>query len=213
MFNDLPEDHFEAFLSVPILCRGKLVGVINVQHRKPHDHTQRQVRLISMIGFLVGAEIEMARLEMRTGAACRSAGDAKDRWIARRAFCSAICRLMKKARTLALAASRAGRSGRPSARLRRPLFSRKRFGGRGSKAAEPSATRDGMGTAVPPHSFVPFSSTQRSGPNEQRKSVVPHLRRSTTWLAYPALPGWAHVWRTALWAWIANTAFSCSFLA
>jgi signal transduction protein with GAF and PtsI domain len=63
MFNDLPEDHFEAFLSVPILCRGKLVGVINVQHRKPHHHSPRQVRLISMIGFLVGAELEMARLE------------------------------------------------------------------------------------------------------------------------------------------------------
>jgi signal transduction protein with GAF and PtsI domain len=63
MFNDLPEDQFEAFLSVPILCRGKPVGVINVQHRKPHQHTQREVRLISTIGFLVGAEVEMARLE------------------------------------------------------------------------------------------------------------------------------------------------------
>jgi two-component system, response regulator PdtaR len=63
MFNDLPEDHFEAFLSVPILCRGKLVGVINVQHRQPHHHTLREVRLISTVGFLVGAELEMARLE------------------------------------------------------------------------------------------------------------------------------------------------------
>jgi signal transduction protein with GAF and PtsI domain len=63
MFNDLPEDHFEAFLSVPLLCRGRLVGVINVQHRKPHNHSRREVRLISTIGFLVGAELEMARLE------------------------------------------------------------------------------------------------------------------------------------------------------
>jgi signal transduction protein with GAF and PtsI domain len=63
MFNDLPEDQFEAFLSVPILCRGKVVGVINVQHRKPHHHGRREVRLISTIGFLVGAELEMARLE------------------------------------------------------------------------------------------------------------------------------------------------------
>ncbi len=47
--------------------------------------------------------------------------------------------------------------------------------------------------------------------NEQRKSVVPHLRRSTAWLVDPALPGWADVWRAALWAWIANTAFPCSF--
>ena len=63
MLNDLPEDRFEAFLSVPILCRGKLVGVINVQYRQPHHHTLREVRLISTIGFLVGGEIEMARLE------------------------------------------------------------------------------------------------------------------------------------------------------
>ncbi len=62
-FNELPEDSYEAFLSVPLLCRGRLVGVINLQHRQPHVYSQRQIRLISTIGFLVGAEIEMARLE------------------------------------------------------------------------------------------------------------------------------------------------------
>ena len=63
-FNELPEDRYEAFLSVPVLCRGRLVGVINVQHRAPHVHTEREIRLISTLGFLVGAEIEMARLEV-----------------------------------------------------------------------------------------------------------------------------------------------------
>ncbi len=62
-FKDLPEDSFEAFLSVPILARGRLVGVINVQHRQPHHYTPWEVQTISTIGFLVGAEIEMARLE------------------------------------------------------------------------------------------------------------------------------------------------------
>lgn len=62
-FNELPEDTFEAFLSVPLLCHGRVVGVINLQHRQPHIYTQRQIRLISTIGFLVGAEIEVARLE------------------------------------------------------------------------------------------------------------------------------------------------------
>jgi signal transduction protein with GAF and PtsI domain len=62
-FNELPEDSFEAFLSVPILSRGRLVGVINLQHRQPHIYSKRQIQLISTIGFLVGAEIEMARLE------------------------------------------------------------------------------------------------------------------------------------------------------
>jgi uroporphyrinogen-III synthase len=63
IFHELPEDAFEALLSVPILSRGKVVGVINLQHREPHTYTRRQIRLISMIGFLVGAEVEMARLE------------------------------------------------------------------------------------------------------------------------------------------------------
>jgi signal transduction protein with GAF and PtsI domain len=63
-FNELPEDRYEAFLSVPVLSRGKLVGVINLQHRQPHNHSRREMQLISTIGFLVGAEIETARLEV-----------------------------------------------------------------------------------------------------------------------------------------------------
>lgn len=62
-FRNLPEDSFEAFLSVPILCRSKLVGVINLQHRKPYQHTEQEVRLLSAAGYLVGAELERARLE------------------------------------------------------------------------------------------------------------------------------------------------------
>ena len=62
-FNELPEDLYQAFLSVPVLSRDKLVGVINLQHRQPHNYSQREIHLISTIGFLVGAEIEMARLE------------------------------------------------------------------------------------------------------------------------------------------------------
>jgi signal transduction protein with GAF and PtsI domain len=62
-FNELPEDQFEAFLSVPVMCRSKLVGVINVQHRQPHAHSRKDVQLISTIGLLVGAEIELARME------------------------------------------------------------------------------------------------------------------------------------------------------
>ena len=63
-FNELPEDRYEAFLSVPVLSRGKLVGVINLQHRQPHSHSTREIQLSSTIGFLVGAEIETARLEI-----------------------------------------------------------------------------------------------------------------------------------------------------
>jgi signal transduction protein with GAF and PtsI domain len=62
-FNELPEDKFEAFLSVPMMCRERLVGVINVQHKHGHIHTRRDIQLISVIGYLVGAEVELARLE------------------------------------------------------------------------------------------------------------------------------------------------------
>jgi uroporphyrinogen-III synthase len=62
-FHELPEDSYEAFLSVPLMCRGRVVGVINLQHRERHVYRPREIRLISTIGFLVGAEIEMARLE------------------------------------------------------------------------------------------------------------------------------------------------------
>jgi uroporphyrinogen-III synthase len=62
-FKNLPEDHFEAMLCTPILCAGRVIGVINLQHRMSYRHTAEQVRLLSTLGFLVGAEIERARLE------------------------------------------------------------------------------------------------------------------------------------------------------
>jgi uroporphyrinogen-III synthase len=65
-FNELPEDRYEAFLSVPILCHEHLVGVVNLQKRNPHSYSKREIRLISTIGFLVGAEIERARLEEKS---------------------------------------------------------------------------------------------------------------------------------------------------
>jgi uroporphyrinogen-III synthase len=62
-FNELPEDAYEAFLSVPLLSGGRVVGVLNVQNRQQHVYSRKQIQLISTIGFLVGAEIELARLE------------------------------------------------------------------------------------------------------------------------------------------------------
>ena len=62
-FNELPEDRYEAFLSVPLFSRGRLVGVMNLQHRKSRIYSPRDIRLLSTVGFLAGAEIELARLE------------------------------------------------------------------------------------------------------------------------------------------------------
>jgi signal transduction protein with GAF and PtsI domain len=62
-FHRSPDDRFEAFLSVPILSRGKVLGLINVQQRMPYTFSQREIRLIATAGFLAGAGIGMARLE------------------------------------------------------------------------------------------------------------------------------------------------------
>ena len=62
LFQQLPEDRYEAFLSVPIATRDRLVGVINVQHREPHRHKAETVALVETIGKLVGGAIANARL-------------------------------------------------------------------------------------------------------------------------------------------------------
>lgn len=61
-FQQLPEDHYEAFLSVPIMSSGRLIGVINVQHRAAHAHRPETVTLVESIGSLVGGAIANARL-------------------------------------------------------------------------------------------------------------------------------------------------------
>jgi signal transduction protein with GAF and PtsI domain len=58
----LPEDIFEAFLSVPILIKNQVVGVINIQHKKSVTHPPRLIHLIATIGRQVGSAIETARL-------------------------------------------------------------------------------------------------------------------------------------------------------
>jgi signal transduction protein with GAF and PtsI domain len=65
-FDVLPEDRYEAFLSVPIIYKGKAIGVINVQHKKPHDYQDGFVGLITSIAKQVGGVIEHARLYTET---------------------------------------------------------------------------------------------------------------------------------------------------
>ncbi len=61
-FDVLPEDRYEAFLSVPIINKQRAIGVINVQHRKPHPYPSNLVNLIHTIAKQVGGVIENARL-------------------------------------------------------------------------------------------------------------------------------------------------------
>jgi signal transduction protein with GAF and PtsI domain len=65
-FTDLPEDTFEAFLSVPIIVRGEVVGVVNVQHRQPHAHSGSEIEMLRTVGEQVGCVIVLARLGHET---------------------------------------------------------------------------------------------------------------------------------------------------
>lgn len=66
-FHNLPEDRYQAFLSVPIIDhRDRVIGVINVQHRRAHSHSEREKTLLSIIGHQVGGAIENARLYQET---------------------------------------------------------------------------------------------------------------------------------------------------
>lgn len=65
-FRSLPEDRFEAFLSVPIINKKGLVGVINIQHKLAHKHSKMEVNLLTAIGKLVGGAVENALLIAQT---------------------------------------------------------------------------------------------------------------------------------------------------
>ncbi len=61
-FDLLPEDKYEAFLSVPIIYKKRATGVINIQHKKPYQHSPKTVMLLSTIAKQVSGVIENARL-------------------------------------------------------------------------------------------------------------------------------------------------------
>ncbi|HKW99762.1 MAG TPA: GAF domain-containing protein [Bryobacteraceae bacterium] len=62
-FGDLPEDTYEAFLSAPVIARNRVVGVINVQHRAPHQHTGSEMEVLTTVGEQVGCVLVLARME------------------------------------------------------------------------------------------------------------------------------------------------------
>ena len=66
-FHRLPEDRYQAFVSVPIMSKGEVVGVINVQHKRSRRYAEEKLALLTTIANQVGGAIENARLydEMR----------------------------------------------------------------------------------------------------------------------------------------------------
>jgi uroporphyrinogen-III synthase len=62
-FGELPEDTYEAFLSAPVIARNRVVGVINVQHRLPNQHSGNEMEVLSTVGEQVGCLLVLARME------------------------------------------------------------------------------------------------------------------------------------------------------
>jgi uroporphyrinogen-III synthase len=62
-FPALIEDTYEAFLSVPLVNKGDIIGVINVHHRQQHDHTPEEIALLTFVGEQMGTAISRSGLE------------------------------------------------------------------------------------------------------------------------------------------------------
>jgi uroporphyrinogen-III synthase len=64
-FPALVEDTYEAFLCVPLVSGGDLIGVINVHHREEHAHTPEEIGLVTFIGEQMGGAMARAMLADR----------------------------------------------------------------------------------------------------------------------------------------------------
>ncbi len=58
---ELQEDKYQSILSVPLIYRGEVLGVINVRTEKEHEYTQTQVRLLQSIASQISGAVENSR--------------------------------------------------------------------------------------------------------------------------------------------------------
>lgn len=64
-FPEIREEEYESILSVPLVSRNELIGVVNVRTRKPHEYSRIQVRMLSGIANQVAGAIDKARRTRR----------------------------------------------------------------------------------------------------------------------------------------------------
>jgi len=60
---ELKDEGFQSFLSIPMLVKNEVIGVLNVKTRQPHRYNPKQIRLLSAIGAQAAAAIDGARLQ------------------------------------------------------------------------------------------------------------------------------------------------------
>src|SRR5713226_10747885 len=83
LFPALIEDTYEAFLSVPLVNKGRAIGVINVHHRDRHEHSAAEIATISFIGEQMGSAIAKSLLEEENARLAEETADMKRQQIGR----------------------------------------------------------------------------------------------------------------------------------
>lgn len=61
-FPSLIEDTYEAFISVPLVSGGEIVGVINAHYRQPREHEAELIAMMSFIGEQMGGAVSKSVL-------------------------------------------------------------------------------------------------------------------------------------------------------
>ena len=69
-FSGLVEDTYEAFLSIPLVSSGEVIGVINVHHREEHAHSPHEVSLLTFVGEQMGTAIAKAFTTLKEPSEC-----------------------------------------------------------------------------------------------------------------------------------------------
>jgi len=78
-FPSLVEDSYEALVSVPIVSRGAVIGVMNVHHKLPHEHSAAEIGVLTFLGEQMGGAIERSRLVEENARLQRAAGEIRRR--------------------------------------------------------------------------------------------------------------------------------------
>ena len=90
----LVEDTYEAFLSVPLISAGDIIGIINVHHREAHRHGPDEIALLTFVGEQMGNAIAKSMLADANARLLEETAEMKRQlergnwWSAPRAYCS-----------------------------------------------------------------------------------------------------------------------------
>jgi len=66
-FKEIPEDTFEAFMSVPVIDRNGVAGVVNLQHKTQYAFTKDQIIMVEAIVKMIASAFETVALSRKVG--------------------------------------------------------------------------------------------------------------------------------------------------